>query len=248
MIIEEQIEIGTTDGTADGYLYRPEEGRRHPGVLYLTDIGGIRDANRGTARRLAGEGYTVVMPNLFYRTSRAPVFDFPFRSGEERSVKRMNELRGPLTPEAVNRDVSAYVDFLAAEPSVGPGPFGAVGFCYAGAAAMRAAATRPDRIAAAASFHGGGLFKEGDAASPHLLLPRIKASLYFGHAADDRGMPREAIARLDEALAAWGGRYESEYYDGAYHGWTVPDSPVYNEPQAERAYRKLTELLAQALR
>jgi carboxymethylenebutenolidase len=247
-MIEEQVEIRTPDGVPGAYLYRPEEGRRFPGVIYLTDIGGIRDANRGMARRLAGEGYAVLMPNIFYRTGRPPLFDFPFRAGEERSIKRINELRAPLTPEAVDRDVSAYVDFLAAQPSAGPGPFGAVGFCFAGAIALRAAATRPDRIAAIASFHGGGLFKDGDPASPHLLLPRIQARLYFGHAADDRSMPREAIARLEEALTAWGGRYESEYYDGAYHGWTVPDFPVYNEPQAERAYGKLTELLAETLR
>ena len=246
-MIEEHIAIATQDGMADGYLYRPNEGRRFPGVIYLTDIVGIRDTNRGMARRLAAEGYLVVMPNMFYRTARPPVFDFPFRGGEDRSTKRMNELRGPLTPEAMARDASAYVDFLAAQPAAAPGPLGVVGFCFAGAFAMRVAATRPDRMAAVASFHGGGLYKDGDPNSPHLLLPRIAARLYFGHAADDRSMPREAIAKFDDALAAWGGKYESESYEGAYHGWTVPDSPVYNEPQAERAYGKLTGLLAETL-
>lgn len=245
---EEPIEIATPDGRADGFLYRPEEGRPFPGVIYLPDIGGIRESNRGMARRLSAEGYTVLMPNNFYRTGRPPVFDFPFRAGDERSMKRMAEIRAPLTPEAIDRDASAFVDFLASQPAAGPGPFGVVGFCFAGALAMRTAAKRPDRIAAVATFHAGGLFKDGDPTSPHLLLPKIKARLYFGHAADDRSMPREAISKFEDALKTWGGKYESEYYEGAHHGWTVPDAPVYNEQAAERAYRKLTGLLAETLR
>jgi len=244
---ERAVEIPTPDGGADGFLYHPEDQPRYPGVIYLTDIGGIREANRGMAQRLSAEGYTVLMPNIFYRSGRPPMFETPFRAGDERSMKRMGELRAPLTPEALDRDASAYVDLLAATPAAGPGPFGVVGFCLTGAFAMRVAATRPERIAAVASFHGGGLYTDKPD-SPHLLLPRIQARLYFGHAADDRSMPREAIAKFEEALAAWGGRYESEYYEGAYHGWTVPDSPVYNEPAAERAYQKLTGLLAETLR
>src|ERR1051326_4123556 len=137
---EDALEISMPDGSTEAFLYRPEDARRFPGVIYLPDIGGIRETNRGMARRLADNGYTVLMPNLFYRTTRLPAFDFPFRAGEERSVKRMQELRGPLTPEAVDRDASAYVDYLAANSSVGPGPFGVVGFCFAGAVAMRFAA------------------------------------------------------------------------------------------------------------
>jgi carboxymethylenebutenolidase len=112
---------------------------------------------------------------------------------------------------------------------------------------MRVAAARPDKIAAAASFHGGGLFTDTPA-SPHRLLPRIQAELYFGHAVEDRGMPEEAIKKFEQALAEWGGTFESETYEGARHGWTVLDSPVYNEPQAERAFRKLTALLGRTLR
>lgn len=245
-MIEEQIEIPLADGTSEAYLYREEMGRR-PGVLFLTDIGGIRDANRGMARRLAEEGYTVLMPNLFYRTSRLPVFDFPPQPGEERTDRRFAEFRLPLTPEAMERDAAAYVDFLAGRDSVAAGPFGVVGFCFSGGMAVRTAAARPDRIAAAASFHGGSLCTDAPA-SPHLLLPRIQAELYFGHAVEDRSMPAEAIQRLDQALAAWGGAFESEVYEGARHGWTVPGGPVYNEPQAERAFRKLTALLSRRLR
>jgi carboxymethylenebutenolidase len=166
---------------------------------------------------------------------------------DEGVQRRLTELRASLPPEAVERDAAAYIDFLAAQASVGEGGMGVVGFCFAGGVAMRIAAARPDRIAAVASFHGGGLATDAPT-SPHLLLPRIQARLYFGHATEDRGMPEAAIERLDRALDAWGGQAESEVYEGARHGWTVPDSPVYDEPQAERAFQKLTELFAKTLR
>ncbi len=107
-------------------------------------------------------------------------------------------------------------------------------------------ALRPDQIAAGACFHGVGLYTDA-LASPHLLLPRVKAHLYFGHGIEDRSMPQEAIDKLNRALAAWGGNYESEVYD-AHHGWTVPDNPAYNEPLAERAYKKLTDLFNATLK
>ncbi len=248
-MIEESVEIRTADGTADGFLYRAGDGSRRPGVIHLTDIGGIRASQQGMARRLAAAGYTVLMPNLFYRTGRPPVLDFAAGFDSEPVKQRLAELRGPLTPEAVERDAVAYLDFLASRDSVSPGGMGGlgvVGYCFAGGVALRIAAARPDRVAAAASFHGGGLCTDAPT-SPHLLLPRIQARLYFGHATQDRGMPPEAIEKLGQALAAWGGHFESEVYEGARHGWTVPDSPVYNEPQAERAFAKLTELLAQTL-
>ncbi|MGD0698017.1 MAG: dienelactone hydrolase family protein [Terriglobia bacterium] len=245
-MIEQEIEIHTPDGISDSVLYTSENGRRLPGVIFLTDIVGIRPSQRAMARRLASEGYSVLMPNVFYRTGRPPMFDFPLKMGEERTMKRLAELSGPLSQEAVERDASAYVDFLAAHESVREGPMGVVGYCFSGALAMRTAAARPDRIAAAASFHGGRLFTDAPT-SPHLVLPRIKARLYFGHAIQDQSMPQEAIEKLNHALQAWGGLHESEVYEGAYHSWTVPDSPVYNPPQAERAFAKLTELFAKTL-
>jgi carboxymethylenebutenolidase len=187
------------------------------------------------------------MPNLFYRFGRPPVIDFSGGFESEEAKRRMAELRGPLTPEALESDTGAYVDWLAGHDGVSEGGMGVVGYCFAGSVALRAAAARPDRVKAAASFHGGGLATDAST-SPHLLLPRIKARLYFGHAVEDRGMPQEAIDRLGQALAAWGGRSESEVYDGARHGWTVPDSPVFNGPQAERAFAKLTGLFAETLR
>jgi carboxymethylenebutenolidase len=246
-MVEEAIEIRTPDGTSDGYLYRPEGETRWPGVIHLTDIGGIRPAHRQMAQRLATEGYTVLMPNVFYRTGRPPMFDSAARSDDEQRRKRMGELRDPLTPEAVERDAAAYVDFLAGQDSVSAGELGVVGYCFTGSMALRIAATCPDRIGAAASFHGGGLFTEAPT-SPHLALPRIRAQLYIGHAVQDRSMPQDAIEKLDQALAAWGGNYESEVYEGAYHSWTVPDSPVHNPQQAERAFEKLIELFGKTLK
>jgi carboxymethylenebutenolidase len=163
-------------------------------------------------------------------------------------MQRFAELVGPMTPEAQQRDVAAYVDLLAAQPAVGPGPVGVVGYCFSGALALRASAARPGKVAAAASFHGGGLYKADDPNSPHLVLPQVEARLYFGHAVEDRSMTADDIAHFEQALAAWGGAYESETYEGASHGWAVPDNPVFNTTQAERAFGKLTELFAETLR
>jgi carboxymethylenebutenolidase len=246
MMPEQDIEITMRDGTSDSVLCRPEGDGNHPGVLYLTDIGGIRDANRESAARLAKQGYIVLMPNIFYRTGRAPLQPYLRTLDDEGRKKRMAELSSPLPPEAMERDTSTYIDFLASQQGTTAGMIGVVGYCFSGKMAMFAAAARPDKVAAAASFHGGGLYTDSPA-SPHLVMPRIKARLYFGHAVKDRSMPQEAIAQFEEALKRWGGRYESETYEGALHSWTSADSPVYNQPQAERAFEKLLQLLQGSL-
>ena len=246
-MIEQEIEISTPDGVSDGLLLRPEHSGSWPGVIQFTDIGGPRQATHEMAQRLAAQGYTVLMPNAFYRTGRPPLFSFKPSFPDERTMKRFAELAGPLTPEAVERDAAMYVDFLSAQPWVNSGPLGVVGYCISGGIALRVAAARPDQIAAAASFHGGGLCSDA-ATSPHLLLPRIKARLYFGHAHNDRTMPQTAIDKLEGALRAWGGRFGSEVYEGAGHGWTVPDASVYDKAAAERAFKALTDLFGQTLK
>jgi carboxymethylenebutenolidase len=246
-VIEQKIQISTKDGISSGFLIHPEGDQRWPGVIQFTDIGGIRPAQHEMARRLAGEGYCVLMPNVFYRSGLPPMFDAESRANNELRMKRMRELAAPLTAEAEESDASTYVDFLAEQDSVAEGGFGVVGYCFTGSFALRTAAKRPDKIVAAASFHGGGLYSE-ESNSPHLVLPRVKARLYFGHAVEDRSMPEEGIEAFNQALANWGGRYESEVYEGSHHGWTVTDSPVYNPPQAERAYAKLSGLFAETLK
>jgi carboxymethylenebutenolidase len=246
-MIETEIAIQTPDGSAGGFLYQPNADDRWPGVLFLTDIGGIRAASCGMAKRLASQGYAVLLPNVFYRTAKPPVLEFPLKMGDPRTTQRLSELSGPLTPAAIERDAAAYVDFLSRQSFVNPGPMGVVGYCFTGAMALRSSAARPDRIAAAASFHGGRLFTDA-LDSPHTVLPRVKARLYFAHAVQDKSMPAEAIEKFEQALKLWGGAYESETYDGAYHSWTVPDSPVYSQPQAERAFAKLLGLFNATLK
>ena len=246
-MIEQKIQIPTASGTAEGILYSPEREGRWPGVIQYTDIGGIRASQEQMARQLSEKGYVVLMPNVFYRTSALPLFDFPRKFGDERTTKRLGELSGPLTPEAVELDASDYVDFLARQDSVKAGMMGVVGYCFTGKMALYTAHSRPDKVAAAASFHAGGLATDAPN-SPHLVLgPAIKARFHFGHATNDKSMPAQAIEKLNRALAAWGGKYESEVYEGAFHSWTVPDSPVYNQPQADRAFAKLTGLFREVL-
>jgi carboxymethylenebutenolidase len=140
-----------------------------------------------------------------------------------------------------------YVDFISAQPAVSRGPMGVVGFCFAGQFALRTAAARPDHVAAAASFHGGNLVTDTDG-NPHLVLSKVKAGLYFGHAVSDRSMPIEAIRKLEEALEAWGGTYQSEIYDGALHGWMIAGERAYHAEHAERGFVKLMRLLDSSLK
>jgi carboxymethylenebutenolidase len=243
---EREIEVKMQEGASDSVFYSPEGAGAWPGVLYLTDIGGIRPANRESALRLAKRGYTVLMPNIFYRTGRAPLQPSIRSLDDEGRKKRMAELSGPLTQEAMERDASTYIDHLSSRTATRKGMIGVVGHCFSGKMAMFAGAARPDKVAAVASFHGGGLYTAAPT-SPHLVLPRIKARLYFAHADKDQSMPADAIAKFEEALSNWAGKYESETYKDAYHSWTSSDSPVYSEAASERAFNKLLELLQESL-
>jgi carboxymethylenebutenolidase len=244
-MIEEKLEIRTSDGVNDALLVRPDSADPVPAVINLTDGLGFRPEFAEQSKRIAERGYVVLTPNIFYRVSKSPVFPFEPDFASERTRARFAELKAPLTPGAMARDASAYVDFLASKPFVSGGPMGVIGFCFAGQFALRVAAARPDRIAAAASFHGGGLFTD-TVDSPHLALPRVKARLYFGHATNDQSMPGEAIEKLEWALQSWGRSYESETYD-ARHGWMIPGRPVYDAEQAEHGFEKLMELLDDSL-
>jgi carboxymethylenebutenolidase len=245
-VIEEPLEILTPDGTVDALLTRPASPIALPAIINLTDGLGFRQAFADQSKRIAEHGYVVLTPNIFYRVSKPPVFPFEPDFASERTRTRFAELKAPLTPEAMARDGSAYVDFLAAQPFVSSGPMGVIGFCFAGQFALRVAAARPDRIGAAASFHGGGLFTDTDE-SPHLLLPRVKARLYFGHASNDQSMPTDAIQKFESALEAWGGSYESETYP-ARHGWMIPGREVHDPKESARGFAKLMELLDETLR
>jgi carboxymethylenebutenolidase len=239
------LEIAVGGQKAEAFLYR-KHGESRPGVLLYTDIKGIREVYHAQAERLAEAGYAVLLPNVFVRGGQIPIFTFPFVPAEERTQKRMAELFSALNPQLQLADSRVYVDFLSAQEGVSPGPMGVVGYCFTGGMAMRTAATCPERIGAAASFHGGGLCT-AQPESPHLLLPRIRAALHLGHAVEDKSMPADSIQRLREALRDWGGSYANETYEGAHHGWTNPDAAVYNRAQSERAFADLLALFRSRL-
>ena len=245
-MIEENLEIDAGDGVTEALLVRPDSNEPLPAIINLTDGLGFRPAFAEQSKRIAEKGYVVLTPNIFYRVSKNPVFPFEPDFSNEKSRERFAELRAPMTPVAMERDGSAFVDYLSKQPFVSNAPMGAIGFCFAGKFALLVAAARPDRVAAAASFHGGGLFTD-TFDSPHLVLPRVEGSLYFGHASHDQSMPTEAIEKFEWALSSWGGDYESEVYE-AKHGWMIPGGRVYDEQNAERGFDKMMRLFDDSLR
>ncbi len=242
----QHLDVPTPDGTADAVLARPARPGTYPGVVLLPDGLGMRKEFEDIAQKVADQGYVVLTPNIFYRAGRSPVFDGPLDFSNSGFQAQFHKVTAQLPPDAMVRDGIAYVTFLGGQPHVAKGPMGAVGFCFSGAFALRVAAAQPQRIKAAASFHGGRLATDA-AESPHLVLPQVTARLYFGHADEDRSMTPEMIAKLEQALAAWGGRWESELYEGARHGWMVHGRDIYNPTQAERGFGTLFALLKETL-
>jgi carboxymethylenebutenolidase len=245
-MIEQKLEIPLADGAPEAFLYKPDNVGQFPGVVFLTDVWGIRPANQGVARRLAERGFAVLMPNAFFRYSHVMPEGFEL-ADDAGKQKVIGALFQALTPQRMASDGPAYADFLLKRDGVCGARAGIVGYCFTGAMAVRTVAAAPDLIAAAASFHGGWLATD-QPDSPHRLLPKIKARLYFGHAVQDQSMTAAQIATLEAALRAWHGAFQSETYEGARHGWTVPGRDVYDEPQAERAFEKLVELFDATLK
>jgi carboxymethylenebutenolidase len=240
------VEIPTTDGVADAYLTRPDDRRRHPGVLLLMDAFGLRPRIEEMADRIAANGYVVLAPNLFYRSGKAPVVQMPDLSGPDKRAAFMQSIRpllGALTPERMAQDGGAYLDYL---DTVAPGPVGITGYCMGARQGLRIAAAHPDRVAALGGFHGGSLATDAPD-SPHLSAGQLKAELYFGHADQDANNSPEQIATLEHSLEAAGLRYRSELYEGARHGYTMSDTPVYDEAATERHFAELFALLERTL-
>ncbi|WBP85932.1 dienelactone hydrolase family protein [Kitasatospora cathayae] len=244
------VDIQTADGTADAYLAHPDDGRPHPGVLLYQDAFGLRPHLKAMADRIAEAGYTVLVPNAYYRKGRAPLVELPELIDIEQAGEIFTQL-GPLlmavaTPEVAARDADAYLAWFDASPLVQDGQIGVTGYCLGAFLALRTAISRPDRVAAAACFHGGHLATDRPD-SPHLDAQRITAELYFGHADQDDSMPPEQIARLGEALTAAGVRYRAEVYEGAGHGFTQADTNRYDAVGDARHWAALFDLLARAL-
>ena len=253
-VVETNVDIKTPDGTCDGAFIHPKKGS-HAGILLWPDAFGLRPVTRDMAKRLAAEGYSVLVPNPFYRISKAPFTDAStFNFANQADMAKLRPLMGSVNaPGAAEKDAIAYVAFLDAQKQVNKKKkIGTQGYCMGGPLIMKTAATLPNRIGAAASFHGGGLVTAMPD-SPHLLAPKIKAKMYFGIAAnDDAGQP-DAKVKLKEAMAAAKVQAEIEVYSGSQHGWCMRDMPqgngmpIYNQPDAERAWAKLLALYKSAL-
>jgi len=254
-LTETEVTVKTPDGNCDAAYIHPTSGT-YPGVIIWTDVFGLRPAMRQFARRIASEGYAVLVPNPFYRTAKAPVFDNPstFDFAKEADRAKLPPLTGPLNaPSATEKDAVAYVAFLDAQKEVDKTKrIGTQGYCMGGPLVVKTAAAAPDRIGAGASFHGGGLVTDNPN-SPHLLAPKIKARMYFGVAANDDMRQPDAKDKLKAAFAAANVPAEIEVY-ASLHGWCVADMPlqqngmpIYNMADAERAWGKLVALYKAAL-
>ena len=242
-VTESEIDVPTPDGVSDSYFVHPASGA-HPGVLIWPDAFGLRPAKRQMAKRLAESGYSVLVVNQYYRSQRAPIADST-NFGELRDI--LMPLMGTLSPETHVTDARAFVSFLDGQAAVDSSrKMGTMGYCMGGPITMRTAAALPDRIGAGASFHGGGLVTD-QPDSPHLLVPQMTAHYLFAVAENDDENEPETKNVLREAFAEAGLPAEIEVYEGALHGWCPPDTQVYNEPQAERAWSRLLALFERAL-
>ena len=234
-MIASTVEIATPDGVADAYLARPDT-QPHRGVLFLMDAYGLRPTIEEMVDRIAADGYVVLAPNLLYRGGRADTLPSNF-----------DELRPyiqELTPQRIARDGSAYLDYLADAGATEP--FALTGYCMGGRVGWRIAAAYPDRVAALAGFHVGGLVTD-EPDSAHRSADRLQAEVYFGFADQDRSMTAEQIATLDQTLDEAGVRHRSEVYEGAKHGYTMADLPVYDAAAGERHFGELRALLGRTL-
>ena len=242
----QDVVIQTPDGEADAWFVHPVDGA-HAAVMLWPSIVGIRGSFRAMGRRLAESGYAVLVINPYYRRAKGPVIpeDKGFRSPGMRDV--LIPFARSLSPETCITDGSAFVAWLDAQPAVDASrKVGSIGYCMTGSYCMRLAAAMPDRIGAGCSFHGGGLATEQED-SPHLLAPKMKASFLIAIAEnDDERNPQEKVL-LREAFDAAGVEAEIEVYEGTLHGWCPPDSDVYNEVQAERAWSRMLVLFERAL-
>jgi carboxymethylenebutenolidase len=242
-----QVEIPTRDGSCPTYVFRPSGSGPFPAVLVYMDGIGIRPAMLAIGERLAQNGYFVVLPDLYYRAG-------PYAPMDAKRVFTDPELRKQLTEKFFKHasqanfmsDTRALLDYLAAQADVQPGPIGTTGYCMGGLMSLTAAGTFTDRIAAAASFHGGRLATDAPE-SPHLLAPKMRARVYVAGAIEDAMFPDAMKQRLTDALQQAGVAHTVETYP-AKHGWVLSDTSVYDEQAAERHWQNLLALFEQTLK
>jgi carboxymethylenebutenolidase len=249
-VAHEQTVIRTQDGDCPAHVFTPEgaeqTGGPWPAVIFYMDGFGIRPALLAMAQRLADGGYVVLLPDLFYRAGPYAPLDpkTVFASGNVRAAL------GPLLGATDNRrgaeDSAAFIAWLDTRSDVAGSRIGTTGYCMGGGISLTVAGTYPDRVAAAASFHGGSLATDAEL-SPHLLAPKMKARVYVAGADKDESYPPEMAERLDAALTEAGVEHRCEIYPGALHGWTMTDFPIYNRDAAERHWEALFALFGETL-
>jgi carboxymethylenebutenolidase len=246
-MIEETLDITTTDGRMETFICRPERGEPFPAIFFLMDAHGIREELRDMARRLATVGYYVLLPNLYYRAGRDTIYGPSVRQHGSEEWQRMRTVRTKMTIPPVMEDIAAMLAFVDQQPEVVPGAVGCHGYCMSGPYALAAAARYPDRVVAAASFYGTWLVNDAEE-SPHLSLGKVKGELYIACAEHDDLAPLPMVEELQQLFKAAGTQGEIEIYPEVHHGFGFPESSVYNKPAAERHWERLFSLYGRRLR
>lgn len=241
-----KITITTQDGECPAYILTPDGPGPWPAVIFYMDALAIRPALVEMAEKLAATGYLVLLPDLFYRVGPYETLDpkVIFASKDIRAA--IGHLLSSTDNHRAAQDTAAFIAYLETRSDVAGTKYGATGYCMGGAIALTAAGTYPEKFAAVASFHGGNLATDS-ALSPHLLAPAIQARIYVAAAENDNSYPPEMAARLEAALTDAGVTHLCETYEGALHGWTMTDFPIYNEPAANRHWAALAKLFGETL-
>jgi carboxymethylenebutenolidase len=241
--VQDLVNVQTADGTCPVRVVTPDGAGPWPAVIIAMDGLGIRPALDGMAQRLADAGYLVLLPDLFYRSGPYGPFDPKDVFAQAEPLATIGPMMAALGNRNGALDVGALLGYLDTRSDVAGKKVGIAGYCMGGAIALTSAAMYPDRIAVAASFHGGNLASD-DEESPHLLAGSIRAEVYVGAAVDDPWYPADMEVRFKEAFDKAGTAYRHETYEGALHGWTMTDFPVYDEAAAERHWGTLLDLYA----
>ncbi|HEY9267295.1 MAG TPA: alpha/beta fold hydrolase [Mycobacterium sp.] len=224
--------VTTPDGACPVSLHTPDGDGPWPGVVMYPDAGGARPTFRAMADKLAGYGYTVLVPDVYYRDGDWAPFTMATVFEDDAERRRLFTMIAKVTPELMAADAAAFFDYLAERPEVSGESFGTTGYCMGGRTSLVVAGRVPERVAAAMSFHGGGLATD-DPGSPHLLADKIRAAVYVGAAQNDRSFTTQDGETLDKALTAAGVEHTIEFYP-AFHGFAVPDNGPYDEVSARR--------------
>lgn len=242
----EQVSIRTRDGECPSWVFTPSAAGRYPAVIFYMDGLGIRPTILEMGQRLADYGYVVLVPDLFYRAGPYEALDPKevFASGDVRAA--IGHLFASTDNRRAGEDTEAFLAHLADRGDVAGTKVGTTGYCMGGGMSLTAAGSYPERVGAAASFHGGNLATDSEL-SPHRLAPQMAARVYVAGADGDDSYPPEMAARLERALTDAGVDHRCETYPDALHGWTMADFPVYNEAAAERHWDELATLFAETL-